>query len=159
MSSNFACEAVQRSGGTFPQYLYSPSPEGLAPTYGNVSFNLGVVIASSTTGQPGVNITTSFEPSPNGIYLIDCVCITPGSTSYSISAVGTCLEQVPGTYVLTGFNQTNVAGVTGSAPVTAVYIAQLSTQNTDGQLTLFQNSGGPLTYDIRVSQISTLRSQ
>jgi hypothetical protein len=156
MASNFACEAVQRSGGGVPQYLYSPAPDGLAPQFGGLAFDLNVVIANNVAG--GTPITAAFQPSANGVYVVDCVC--DSDPSFSISATGSALSRNNGaTYILSGFNNTNVGQVTGAAPVTAVYIVQLSTAGTPGQLTLYQNSGGPLTYDIRITQISTLVNQ
>ena len=153
MASNFACESVQRSAGAAPKYLCAPAPEGTAEQAGEVTAALNVTIANAVAG--GVPISISFPNGANGIYLVDCAC--PGNTPFSISAVGTCLETVPNTtFVFSGFNQTNVATVTGATPVNAVLVTQLSTAGTPGQLTLYQNSGGPLVYNIRFTKIATL---
>ena len=154
MASNFACESVQRSAGTSPKYMYAPAPEGTAEQAGDVSFVLGLSIPNNVAG--GTAISTAFPGGANGVYLIDCVC--PGNTAFSISAIGTVLEPVPNTFIFGGFNQTNVSTVTGATPVNAVLVTQLSTAGTAGQLTLFQNSGGALVYNIRFTKIATLVS-
>ena len=154
MASNFACESVQRSAGTAPKYLYAPAPEGTAEQAGDVSLILGVSVANAVVnGQP---ISTAFPAGANGVYLIDCVC--PGNTAFSISAIGTVLEPTANTFVFGGFNQTNTSTVTGATPVNAVLVTQLSSAGTAGQLTLFQNSGGALVYNIRITKIATLVS-
>lgn len=152
MASNFACESVQRSAGTAPKYMYAPAPEGTAEQAGDVSVSLNVSIGNAVVG--GVAISPSFPAGANGVYLVDCVC--PLNTAFSISAVGTCLEPTPNTFVFGGFNQTNVATVTGATPVNAVLVTQLSSAGTAGQLTLFQNSGGALVYNIKFTKLATL---
>jgi hypothetical protein len=152
MASNFACESVQRSAGTAPKYLYAPAPEGTAEQAGDVSTALNVSIPDAVAG--GTPISPSFPAGANGVYLVDCVC--PGTPQFSISAVGTCFEPTPNTFIFGGFNQTNVSGVTGNTPVNVVSVTQLSSAITAGQLTLFQNSGGALVYNIKFTKLATL---
>ena len=154
MASNFACESVQRSAGAAPKYLYAPAPEGTAEQAGDVTIITGLSVANNVAG--GQVISLSFPGGSNGIYLIDCVC--PLNTAFSISAVGTCFEPVANTFLFAGFNQTNVSTVTGATPVNAVLVTQLSTAGTAGQLTLFQNSGGALVYNIKITKIASLVS-
>ncbi|MSX05021.1 MAG: hypothetical protein F2801_02305 [Actinobacteria bacterium] len=151
MASNFACESVQRSAGTAPKYLYAPAPEGTAEQAGDVSTALNVVIPNAVAG--GTPISASFPAGANGIYLVDCVC--PLSPQFSISAVGLCFESPANTFFFRGFNQTNVSGVTGNTPVNVVSVTQLSTVITPGQLVLFQNSGGALSYNLAFTKIAT----
>jgi hypothetical protein len=146
-ASNYACESVQRSTGTNAKYLYAPAPEGTAEQVGQITQVLSVPVPNATN----TNIAVSFPAGANGIYLLDAVC--PLSPNFSITATGICLQTAANTYSLGGFNNTNVAVVTGN-PVTAVAVVETFT-TTAGQLNIYQNSGGALTYNLQFFKLAT----
>ena len=151
MASNFACESVQRSAGTAPKYLYAPAPEGTSERVGSITQVLAVAVPNATN----TNVAVDFPAGANGMYLLDAVC--PLNPTFSITATGVCLQtgQGPATFALGGFNNTNVAVVTGSTPVNTIAVVELFT-TTAGQLNIYQNSGGALTYNLQFYKIATL---
>lgn len=141
MASNFACESVQRSAGISPKYLYSPAPEGTAEMFGGVTTVLNVATVSGTA----LSIVAAFPTGANGVYVIDC---STTNATYNISSSGVFLD-VPGAGVtVTGFNNVNTAP--GGA-------TEVALQGGAGALTLYQNSGGPLTYTITISKLATVQ--
>ena len=140
MASNFACESVQRSAGAAPKYLYSPAPEGTAEMFGGVTTVLNVATVS---GVP-LSIVSAFPVGSNGVFLIDCFT-APGA--YNISSSGVFLDIPGGTVSVTGFNNVN------TAPGGATQVGLAGTGNI---LTLYQNSGGALTYTITISKLANV---
>lgn len=141
MASNFACESVQRSAGASPRYLYAPAPEGTAEMFGGVVTVLNVATVSGTA----LSIVGAFPAGANGVFLIDC---STTAATYNISSSGVLLD-VPGAGVtVTGFNNVNTAP--GGA-------TEVALQGGAGALTLYQNSGGPLTYTITISKLANVQ--
>lgn len=141
MASNFACEAVQRSAGTEPKYLYAPAPEGTAELFGGVTTALNVVVQNAT----GLSLLPIFPTGTNGMFLIDCVTTNP---VYSISSTGVVFDYAGAGVTVLGFNNVNTAA--GGASEVA-----LSSSTSDVQI--YQNSGGPLTYSISILKIASVQ--
>jgi hypothetical protein len=142
MASNFACESVQRSAGAAPKYLYAPAPEGTAELFGGIATTLNVATVSGTA----LSILTVFPAGSNGIFLIDC---TTSIGTYNISSSGLIFDTPGASVTVIGFNNVNTAP--GGA-------TEVALSGGGGALTLFQNSGGPLTYTINISKIATVQS-
>jgi len=140
MASNFACESVQRSAGTSPKYLYAPAPEGTAELFGGITTVLNVATVSGTA----LSILAAFPAGANGVYLIDC---TTSNATYNISSSGIVLDVSGAAVTVIGFNNVNTAP--GGA-------TEVGLQGGAGALTLYQNSGGALTYTLSISKIASV---
>ena len=109
MASNFACEAVQRSGGTNPTYLYAPAPSGNVENVNDSDLKItpNVVVLNNALSD----ISFCVAQPPNGIYSMIATCIT--NPAYTVSAIlDYSLESTE--YLCLGSGQTSV--VTGSSP-------------------------------------------
>lgn len=142
MSSNFACEAVQRSAGVAPRYLYAPAPEGLAEQVGGITIVPGVVVANNAA----VNLLQYFPAGSNGIYFLDCAA---SNAQYSITTMGVVAELVNPGLQVTGFNSSTIANVAGQLEVFVL--------GTGAGPVITQNSGGPLTYTITIVKLGTVQ--
>jgi hypothetical protein len=146
--SNFACDAVQRSGGSIPSYLFAPAPGGRVEEVGsqNSSSISGVIVASGAA----VDISGAIPFAGNGIYLIAAIC--PGTPAYNVSAVVSFFDEAGAAPVCVGGGTTVVA--TGSAPPNPLFTSAIVA--TGGIPTLTQNSGGPLTFNILALRLATV---
>ena len=146
--SNFACDAVQRSGGAIPSYLFAPAPDGHIEEAGsqNSSAISGVVVASGAA----VDISGAIPFAANGIYLIGAIC--PLTPAYNVSAVVSFFDDSSANPVCIGGGTTVVA--TGSAPPNPLFTSAIVA--TGGIPTLTQNSGGSLTFNIIAVRLATV---
>jgi len=145
MASNFACEAVQRSGGANPTYLYAPAPSGNVENVNDNDLKIfkDVTIANAALTDISFCVTSA----PNGIYSISATCTT--NTAYSVSAL-LDYSIIDGDYVCLGTGQTTV--VTGVSPQV---ITQVTISSGPSGPLILQNSGGPLVYDFVVNRIAS----
>lgn len=142
MSSNFACEAVQRSAGANPQYLYVPAPDGnVERTPDSDVFQLDV----SSGFAYDISFAVVFPA--NGVYFVSATCVTPGNGQYSVSGVFNYVEQ-PTEIFLFGSAQT----VVQTTP--SFLFSQLGVVN--GSLGIAQNSGVTLRYNFLSNKISSI---
>lgn len=149
MSSNYAVEAIQRSGGATPSYLFAPSVDGTVSETGQTIVVTGAVIANNTRTS-FVNTDLSGQ-GLSGIYLLDATCTT--NQLCSVSSVGVIQQNPDKSFLFAGFNNTQVL-TTGPL----IQIATLGgSPATD--LTIFQNTGGPLTYNISFFKICSFSTR
>lgn len=142
MSSNFACEAVQRSAGANPTYLYAPAPDGnVERTPDSDIFQLDV----SSGFAYDISFAVVFPA--NGVYFVSATCVTQGFGEYSVSGVFNYVV-LPAETFLFGSSQTVVQ-------TTPTYLfSQLAVVN--GSLGLAQNSGSTLRYNFLSNRISSI---
>ena len=142
MASNYACEAVQRSAGAAPKYLYAPAPEGTAEQAGGFVIIPGVVAGNNAP----VNLLQYFPVGANGVYLLDCAA---NNVQYSITTTGVIAELTNPGLLVTGFNSSTIANVAGQLEVFVL--------GTGAGPILTQNSGGPLTYTITIVKLASVQ--
>jgi len=143
MSSNFACEAVQRSAGANPQYLYVPAPTGnIEQTPDGQTFTVDI--------SSGVAYDISFAVvfPANGLYFVSASCVTPGSGAYTVSGVFNYTDASSG-IIVTG-NAKNIVNVTPSLTFSQI------AQGAGPTLALLQTSGGDLAFDVQAERISSV---
>jgi hypothetical protein len=145
MSSNFACESVQRSGGANPSYLYAPSiSEGVET--GNPGNLDAVTVASGANYDiSGADAAALFPTA--GIYslIADSVGVA------DLSAVGRVLISSSGVRSFLGFQSTTSIAGAGFATYAQMLCAGGGASLT---ITLQQNTGSPINYTLYATKLA-----
>ena len=145
MSSNYAIEAVQRSGGAAPQNMFAPS---VADNVETTIVCTGVSLAT-VSGTP-IAVPASVFSAGSGFYHLWC----NGPGTYDVCSTGNIVITPAGTIAsAAGFSSQNIQTVTPSAFGTPSAIVQVTLSNTGTGPVLTQNSGAAQTYSCQAIKI------
>jgi hypothetical protein len=139
--SNFAVDAVARSGGLYPQNMFATSVADNVETGNPENLIIATVTSAVNYDISGAQCVTLFPSS--GIYSL--ICDSAGTAD--LSAVGR-VALVNGVYTFTGFQATT--SLNGAGFVTYAQMLNASA----GVITLQQNSGSPANYIIYATKLA-----
>jgi hypothetical protein len=140
MSSNYAIEAVQRSGGAAPQNMFAPS---VADNLETTIVCPGVSLAT-VSGTP-IAVPASTFANGSGLYHLWC----NGPGNYDLCSTGYINITPAGTIAsAAGFFSQSIQSVSAGGAVTQAYLT-----NTGTGPTITQNSGAAQTYSCQAIKI------
>lgn len=142
MSSNFAVDMLQASGSTVPKYLFAPAPNGNVEVIGQ-----GTTATVSVTSGVPYNLAINLPIGTNALLSISADCSE--NNLYSITSIGTFVDLSGSLFLCDGFNAVIPAATTPT------FLFSSITSSPTGPL-LTQNSGGTLTFNLRIQRIASI---
>jgi len=139
--SNFAVDAVARSGGLYPQNMFATSVADNVETGNPENLIIATVTSAVNFDISGPLCVTLFPSS--GIYSL----IADAAGTADLSAVGR-VSLTNGVYTFTGFQSTTSLAGAGFATYAQMLCAS------PGIITLQQNSGSPVNYIIYATKLA-----
>jgi hypothetical protein len=141
MSSNFAVDMLQASGSTVPKYLFAPAPNGNVEVIGS-----GTLATVSVVSGTPYNLSFNLPIGTNALLSISADCSE--NNLYSITSIGSYVD-ISGSTLCDGFNAVIPAATTPT------FLFSSITSSPTGPL-LTQNSGGTLTFNLRIQRIASI---